>query len=373
MKACVLPQLTITDEAGTLGRMISLGEAFDARRNSLNAVRLLLAAAVIVAHAWPLSGRTDEPVGPGEFNSLGPWAVAGFFVISGYLITGSRAHSELGPFMWRRALRIYPAFLVVLVVTAFVFAPLSTLVMGDYSPVSGAEYVFKNAGLYIFTHDVTGTLTHAPYQGTWNGSLWSLFYEALCYLVIGLVMTFIARRWLVPVLAVMLVGGMTVTAAHVYLDVLHINVILHTVRLGTYFAAGALLYALRNRIPYRWEYAAAATIAVTITIATGTFDTLAAVPLAYLCMWIGIALPLHRVGATNDISYGMYIYAFPVQQLLAITVGRAMPTWAFALASITATVPFAWASWVLIERPAMKLHKLVRPRRSGRRPLEVAS
>ncbi|WP_344691613.1 acyltransferase, partial [Microbacterium esteraromaticum] len=246
--------------------MTSLGAAFNPKRNSLNALRLLLATAVIVSHSWPLNGHGDEPAGPGAFNSLGSWAVAGFFVISGYLIAGSRDHSKLGPFLLRRLLRIYPAFIVVLAVTAFVFAPLSAFVMGDYSIGAGLEYLVKNAGLYIFTFEMTGTLTDAPYAGAWNGSLWTLFYEALCYLAIGLAMTFISRRWLVRVLVVTLVAGMAVTAAHVYLDVLHINVILHTVRLGTYFAAGALLYFLRHRVAYRWEFAAASAAAVVLTI-----------------------------------------------------------------------------------------------------------
>ncbi|GAA2902814.1 acyltransferase [Microbacterium esteraromaticum] len=335
--------------------MTSLGTAFHPKRNSLNALRLLFATAVIVAHSWPLSGRTDEPIGPGAFNSLGPWAVAGFFVISGYLIASSRDHSELGRFLWRRILRIYPAFIVVLAVTAFVFAPLSTLVMGEYSLGAGLEYLVKNAGLYIFTFDVTGTLAHAPYPATWNGSLWTLFYEALCYLAIGLAMTFVPRRWLARFLAVTLASGMAVTASHVYLDVLNISVLLHTVRLGTYFVAGALLYVLRERVAFRWEFAAASAAAVILTAVSGTFDFLAPIPLAYLCMWLGIALPLHRIGAKNDISYGMYIYAFPVQQLLAITIGRGLPLWLYMLASIAATVPLAWASWTLVERPAMKL------------------
>ncbi|WP_182252861.1 acyltransferase family protein [Microbacterium esteraromaticum] len=335
--------------------MTSLGAAFNPKQNSLNALRLLFATAVIVAHAWPLSGRTDEPIGPGAFNSLGPWAVAGFFVISGYLIAGSRDHSAIAPFLWRRFLRIYPAFVVVLAATAFVFAPLSTLVMGEFSITAGVEYLLKNAGLYIFTFDVNGTLPTAPYPDAWNGSLWTLFYEALCYVGIGLAMTVIPRRWLALALSITVIGGMAVTAAHVYLDVLHVNVILHTIRLGTYFAAGALLYVLRERVAYRWEFAAVSAVAVVITAATGTFDILAAVPLAYLCMWLGIALPLDRVGAKNDISYGMYIYAFPVQQLLAITIGERMPLWLFMLLSIAATVPFAWASWVLVERPAMRL------------------
>src|SRR5947209_465064 len=90
--------------------------------NSLNAIRLVLAALVLVSHSWPLLGLPEPTPVFGE--TLGSVAVAGFFAISGYLITGSRMKIGIVRFAWHRALRIYPGYWVVLVVTAFVLAPI---------------------------------------------------------------------------------------------------------------------------------------------------------------------------------------------------------------------------------------------------------
>jgi len=349
--------------------MTDLGTAFNPRRNSLNALRLLFAAAVIVGHS-PLGGR-EGFTGLGAGNDLGAWSVSGFFVISGFLITDSRQKSGLGTYLWRRFLRIYPAFVVVLLVTAFVLAPLSALVAGEYSLPAAANYVVKNLALYVFAYDIQGTLTTAPIMTAWNGSLWTLFYEAVCYVLIGVAVSLIPRRWLPPTLWVLFVGGTALTAAHTYFDVVHVNAILHMVRLGTFFIAGALIYLHRERIVYNWQMGAVSAAVLIAAIATGTFSILAPLPLAYLCMWLGIALPLHRVGAKNDISYGMYIYAFPAQQLLAITVGPAVPMWVFAILSIAATTPLAWGSWLAVERPAMRLRRAIAPRHASVRPSVV--
>ena len=110
----------------------TLASLFDPRSNSLNALRLVLAALVIVSHSWPLTGREPEPALGGA--NLGVWAVLGFFAISGFLITRSRLSGRPTHTFYRaRALRILPAFLVCLVVVAFVFAPVSLLLDPDDS------------------------------------------------------------------------------------------------------------------------------------------------------------------------------------------------------------------------------------------------
>src|SRR5262245_6149816 len=107
--------------AGTSGDSVgTLADGFALRRNSLNFLRLVFALMVIVSHAWPVGGYGDDPRIAGE--KLGTWAVAGFFAISGFLIANSRRHAPMGTFLVRRVLRIYPGYLVCLVVVAFAFA-----------------------------------------------------------------------------------------------------------------------------------------------------------------------------------------------------------------------------------------------------------
>src|SRR4051812_45574841 len=138
--------------------------AFPTSRNSLNALRLLLATSVIVSHSWPIGGYGDDPRwGP---TSLGQFAVAGFFAISGWLITRSRLSSELPSYAWRRFLRIYPGFFVALLVVAFVVAPLgSALGGGEYSIGAALRHVAQNAFLYMNDFSVGGGPTSVPYPG----------------------------------------------------------------------------------------------------------------------------------------------------------------------------------------------------------------
>lgn len=333
----------------------------DPRRNSLNALRLALATAVLVSHAWPLGGRGGDP-GLGDEN-LGGWAVAGFFALSGYLVTGSRLSAPTSwDFLARRVLRIYPAFLVVLLVVAFVFAPVSTLVDGShgYDAGASARFVVANLGLHVRQFDIPGTLTTAPYPFAWDGALWTLSYEFACYLGVGALVALVPRARLGAGVVVVLVLGTLGSAAHL-LRGADDGPGAQLVRLGTYFAAGALLYLLRDRIPLTAPAAALAAGLVVVTVLTGTFQVLAGLPLAYLLLYAAAALPLHGVGRANDVSYGMYLYGFPVQQLIVVVLGPgALPVAAYVVLSVAATVPFAWASWCWVERPAMRLRNRLR-------------
>lgn len=337
----------------------TLDRAFDPRRNSLNALRLLLATLVIVSHSWPIGGYGADP-GIGDLT-LGEWAVAGFFAISGYLITMSRVRSRtFGDYLWRRVLRIYPAFVVVLIVVAFVFAPLSILLAGEGTWTAGeaALYVLRNLGLRVTQMGIPGTLEGVPYADAWNGSLWTLWYEFLCYLVLGIAVTFIPARWLGRA---MLAAALACPAAVVVIVAVGVPslALLNAVTLGGYFAAGAVLFCYSERVPMRGWIAAASALLILVAAMTSTFRGLAGFPVAYLMLWLGIALPLSAVGAQNDLSYGMYVYAFPVQQMLAILlVGVALPPTLFVILAIAATVPFAAASWLLVEKPAMRLKTL---------------
>ncbi|PPH07286.1 acyltransferase [Rathayibacter sp. AY1C1] len=348
----------------------TVGSAFDPRSNSINALRLGLAVLVIVSHSFPLGGYGDDPGFGG--STLGAWAVGGFFATSGFLITASRLRSRsLVDFLWRRFLRIYPAFLVSLLVVAFVAAPLASLLLGagEYSAAGAVRFVFANAALYIREYGIAGMLGSVPYPGAWNGSLWSLFYEFVSYVVIGLLVSLAPARWVRP-LVVAGFAGLTLVAAVLATDLVPFPAPLNqTVTLVGYFLAGALVHLYRDRLPLTGALTAVAAVLLVLVIATGLYRVLAGLPLAYLMVAPGARLPLRRVGATHDVSYGMYIYAFPVQQLLSLAIvgaGADVPLWAYIALSVAATVPLAWASWLLVERPAMRLKRL-----TARAPVDV--
>jgi peptidoglycan/LPS O-acetylase OafA/YrhL len=320
----------------------------------LNALRLGLALLVLVAHAWELGGYGLQT------KPLGPWAVAGFFCISGYLIALSRARARgLGEFFARRVVRIYPAFFVVLVIVAFVFAPLASAALGGgpWSPESGALYVLRNAGLWMAQPTIPGMLADIPYPGVWNGSLWTLAFEFACYVITGLIGCLTAR-WRTRVTIVLWLVAVTVSVlSGVGFIVVPWTLATLATLLGFYLSGTILLLAC-NRVPLHPALLVASAALVAAVATTGAPTVLAGPAMAYLVLALGILLPLRRIGARNDISYGIYIYAFPVQQMLALALAhQAVPIVAPLVLAITITVPLAWASWLLVERPAMRAHR----------------
>jgi peptidoglycan/LPS O-acetylase OafA/YrhL len=332
-------------------------DVFPHRNNSLNFIRLLLATLVIVSHAWPIGGFGGDPnLGSA---SLGHVAVAGFFAISGWLIMQSRLRSELPSFLVRRFLRIYPGFLGALVVVGFVVVPLgSTLGAGTYRLSDGLRYVLADAGLRMRTYAVGATPVHVPYPGAWNGSLWTLFYEALCYVLVGLVVTVVARRWVGSTVVAAWLGLSGADVAQQILGVHVPNDVLQMLQLGPYFFAGAALFVLRGRLPLHRGWAAGAAVGTGLVLGAGQDLVLASLPLAYLLLWLGARLPFQSVGRHNDLSYGMYIYAFPVQQLLVLLHANRAGVLPYVVASVVCTVPPAIASWLLVERPALRFKKI---------------
>ena len=235
----------------------------DPRRNGLNLLRLVFASMVLVAHGWYISGKGIGPQINGE--NLGGWAVFGFFAISGYLITGSRAKNGVGTYLVHRVARIFPAFLVCLVVTAFVFAPIAYLHQNHTldgfltTGVTPLNYVLLNAGLKMQTYQVAGTLATVPYAGAWDGSLWSLYYEFICYLIVGALLTvgFVRRRarWLAIACVLSIAAYAALPRLNAYIgsngDVMFLT------KLLPFFLAGGFLYMVKDRVRLTWPMALA--------------------------------------------------------------------------------------------------------------------
>jgi peptidoglycan/LPS O-acetylase OafA/YrhL len=339
----------------------TMSARFEPRHNSLNALRLLLASAVIVSHSWPLSGRTPEP----EFGgaNLGTWAVFGFFGISGYLITRSRLNGRPARDFYRaRVLRIMPAFIVALLLVAFVFAPLSQLLdpTAVWNPVSAVTFVARNLFLYppapIAQPGIVETLNHVPYLHLWDGSLWTLFWEACCYLGIGIGASLLPRvslKWVA--LGGFVLGTIYLVActAGVHLPVGELAKLVLPMVLA--FFGGMLVLLFGDRIKQNAVTVAIAAVVLLGVILLGVGPLFAPLPLAYLLLVIGNVLPLSRVGSKFDISYGVYIYAWPVQQLLALAGAAALPLPVYIVLVFVGTVPLAFLSCWLIERPALRL------------------
>lgn len=332
-------------------RWRALGETFDPRRNALNLIRLVLAAIVIVGHSWTLGGYFTDPRFAGM--TLGGWSVGGFFAISGWLIMGSRLASRPREFYLRRGLRILPGLVVCLLLVAFAFAPLAALVgPGHYEFGDGLEAITDPLFLLGQRTTVGDTLATTPFPDAWAGSLWSLAYEMVCYVLVGALVSVTPRRhlptvtfaaWLLMVCLAQMVGGSIV------------------VMVGVFFFSGALLYLGREFVPSSPLLAAglaALTVAAVIESVPGHV-VLAGPAVAYLMIWVGAVMPgrVAGVGRRHDISYGVYIYGFPMAQLLAVVGAHELGMLAYVVLTFAGTVPLAVGSWFLVERPAMRLRR----------------
>ncbi|MFZ3454389.1 acyltransferase family protein [Arthrobacter sp. 7Tela_A1] len=352
-----------------------VGKPFDNRNNSLNLIRLLLALTVLVHHSWPLTGSDYEPGFAGE--TLGGWAIAGFFVISGYLITASRWSNSLGDYLVHRVARIMPAFVVCLVVVAFVFAPIGyAAAKGNLDGFFGtattpANYVFANLGLKMNAYDVAGSPFNVPYPGAWNGSLWSLYYEFLCYILVAFVGVFAFFRkspWFMTAAFVLSVAvEANIESVLPYLqDNFDFRLLF---QLLPFFLGGAVVQVWKDRIGIHWLPAVLSIgAAVLITALVPEWGGAAsAVFICYGILWISLWLPSPAIIKKNDVSYGLYIYAFPVQQLLAVYGVDQLGILPFTLIATLCSFPLAAASWILVERPVMRA---VRGRRKTVHPKE---
>lgn len=333
------------------------------RHNGLNLVRLVLAYAVLVAHGWVLSGRGEGPQLNGQ--TMGGWSVFAFFAISGYLITGSRLTKPLGAYLVLRVARIFPAFIVCLLVTALVFAPVAYYTA--HGSIEGFlttattpfNYIFTNSGLRINAYDVAGTPSGVPYPAVWSGSLWTLYWEFYCYLIIAalLASVWVRRRpWVVLVAMVLSIVGYAGWPTTVSSYFGNNAVLMYLLQLIPFFLAGSWFYMIRDRIAFTWPIALVAA-GLGLVAAMNVPDwgpQLAAPLLAYVVLWAGAAVRSPRLIQKHDISYGVYIYAFPVQQILAMLGLYQLHLAAYDALAIVCTVPLAAASWLLVERPALR-------------------
>ncbi len=355
----------------------TLGDALRGHSNSLGFIRLVLASLVIVDHAFPLGGFGVEPVGRWTIGqtSLGGIAVAGFFVISGYLITKSGLASDILQFLWRRFLRIFPAYWMVLLVTALVIAPLvwwadgqALLAYFRSDPAGPVTYLKANWTLRIGTYGIYDLLaTTTPYGRAlggsyFNGSLWTLTYEWMCYLLVGIALVFgVLRRAriIVPILTVLLAIAQIIQLLAPK-EVGRIAPFLwdpELIFLLLAFSVGACLALYSNMIPFDDRLGVFAGIVLALSLRFGGYATVGLAAGAYFVLYLAVRLPapFRRVGAKNDYSYGVYIYGFLVQQLLAymgVTQWGYVP---YVLVSLVITFGFAWLSWHGVEKHAMAL------------------
>ena len=297
-------------------------------------MRLIAALLVVVSHTFPLAGQPAfRIVGVEDLGALG---VSIFFVISGYLVSASYVRDPK-TYLVKRLLRIEPGLIAALVVTVLALGFVTTAPGAEYWP-RAALYVLRNALLYPATYALPGVFATVPLAGVVNGVLWTLRLEFSFYLVLMLIQA--RLRWVLALAAVCGVVWLAMTFARPdWAAEKASRIAFLAARNGLLFFAGAGLQLGKTKIP-TWLGAVSAV----------AFPLIG--PLALPTAVIGLSRP-GKLPA--DLSYGIYIYAFPIQQLLAASGQLNL------VSAILGVLPFAAASWFLVEKPAQSLKPGLRP------------
>jgi peptidoglycan/LPS O-acetylase OafA/YrhL len=326
--------------------------------NNLNLMRLIAALCVLVSHAWPiaLGPQAVEPFEATTGFRLGALSVFTFFAISGFLMTASLERSSgLWSYFRARIARIYPGLIVSIALVTFILGPVFTQVsLPEYFGSAKTWQAFLgNASLLKLEYQLPGVFTSNPYQSV-QGSLWTLPVEMSLYIVVALLgMLGLFRRPLLLVLAcgfglfaISQSGDANFSGAHALRSLWYP---------GLPFFFGMGLYLARKRLPSSPVIAAALIVLAGLSMSGPLGYLTMALAISYATLWLagmeaGALRGWNRMG---NYSYGMYVYAFPVQGMVVAIEGDMDPIVNIALAA-PITLALAVLSWHLVERPAMR-------------------
>ncbi|HKM71821.1 MAG TPA: acyltransferase [Stellaceae bacterium] len=344
------------------------------RQNNFDALRLLAAASVVFSHSFLIAEGTQdrEPLIwlTGNQSILGLAGVFVFFAISGFLVTQSFEETgDAWRFLAKRALRIFPGIFLATVVSAFVLGPLVTdLPLGAYlSRPEPYEYVVGNTLLDQTVHELPGVWFVDNGVGLEvNGSLWTLRLEFMMYLMV--LVLGVLRLLTVRAALLLLAFGMAC---------LHFNMLDELEKWGWFsqllsgwgwlvgfFAAGMFLYKLRHTGIFDGRIALLALAGLVLSVPLRQFILLFPLFGCYLALWLALTprLPVIPAARFGDLSYGIYIYGWPVEQGVVWLLGGRAAWWQVFLLALPAAAALAFLSWHLVERPALRL------KRGSRRP-----
>lgn len=334
----------------------------DFSNNIITLMRLICAIVVLVSHLdWIAGNPTDS------FRRFGFYAVAIFFGLSGFLLTDTILRNGANTvFIRNRVLRIFPGFIGVLFVTSLFFAPLFQMIKNRefeyFFTRDNLFYVFRNITTFILQPDINTSL-EASNVRNWNPPLWTLSYELFCYFILFILVKVLGTRYasyinvLLPALIAMyLLGGFSIIYLPSRIDM--------AIYYASFFFLGSFLYLRKVQDKFDLFIVLFFTSLLSFLIPRNSdtvfFDIrdfvlgLFLVPLTlFLAFNLNISTRLR-----NDYSFGIYIYSAPVSQLLVFNLNAMRLNWIiYLICTLGVTLIFAWLSWHLIEKPALKFKK----------------
>lgn len=339
-------------------------------KNNFDFLRLLFAALVVIHHCYPISGVSEQDPLYYYSNhaiSLSYLGVRGFFVISGYLIFQSLFRSKnILDYLIKRVLRIYPALFVVLLITviscAFVY---NGSLLSYIKNKSTWTYMPVNLSLIKLQFGIQGVFENNPLKSAINGSLWTIIYEISMYIFIIpfiWIKQFTTKQktiGLIIVLLLLFIAKYTMSGySNVHIGTLSFG---YWVHFAILFMSGALLSVLKiEKLKYKNSLLIFCVILFFVTIKQSFFEIVQYAVLPIIIITIGTASTKGIKDLSEkfgDVSYGTYIYGFPIQQFLMYYFSLSITGLLFL--SLPLTIFFGWLSWHFIEKDVLTNKKKI--------------
>lgn len=341
-------------------KLTCVGHILPRDRNNFNLLRLAAASAVVISHAIYLhpDHKNYQVLSDVNFYDLGAHAVNVFFVLSGLTVAASlsRSTSTL-EFIAARALRILPALAACALLTILLGVILTSCATGQFlSDMRVWRYGVQTLllGLGSASAGLPGVFAENPVPSTVNGSIWTLKYEVACYLLLAAtgwlgLLTRYRFAWLL---------GISWTLAGLFLFVRfgrNIEAVDQAARFWLCFTLGVAYFVYRDSIPLTVIGVAALGLVFWTSIGSGLERLVSLVATSYAVVWFA-KLPTGRLrylANKVDLSYGMYIFGWPISQTLILMRPEINVVW-LVLLSLGSSAAVALPSWMWIERPTLR-------------------
>ena len=340
------------------------------RKNNFTGIRILFAWLVLYGHSYAIQKTVGirDPLNILFQGSvwIGEIAVNGFFAISGFLVAASFINRGLKDYAISRILRIIPALFLCVLLTVFFLGPIFTNLSLREFFLNSQTYAYLSNGFAIFKVEwILPGVFEDNIRPAVNGSLWSLPVEARCYLILAVIGFFglLKDRTLANlcIISVFLFGVIF------FSEIPLIGGNSKWARPSMYFLIGVFFFINRDRVILDHRLAFLAVILIFSSFGEEWFLYVFPLSFVYLIFYTAYATKyINFDKKIGDISYGIYIYAWPVQQIVADIFPQFTPSWNTIISSLM-VIPTAFISWRYIEKPILGYKKRLLGKTDGYR------
>lgn len=325
-------------------------------------LRFVLSLSVLIWHSYSVvvgaSGALD--VAREWSGYITWWILPMFFSLSGFLVAASLNRTPtIRKFLWLRLIRIYPALTVEVLLSAVVLGALITTVplQQYFTDPLFLKYLLNTIGWIHF--ELPGVFVDNPFPNIVNVSLGTVPAEQKCYILLaGLAFVTLTKR---PRLLMMLFIAATIvfSIATFYMDLPgRYPANARSPHLVSFFLAGVLLNLCKEFVPFSKVLFVLSALVGALFLYSDHYIFLASLPVAYVTVWLGLQQPKKiPVVMDGDYSYGIYLYAAPIQQAVWHWTEFGRTYAGNIILTIIFVSMFSVFSWHVIEKPMLRFKK----------------